>query len=105
MKPIVSIHHLGPLKDVEVEINKYNVFIGPQSSGKSTLAKVISFCQWLEKDVLIKQGKDHIDTKYIDANATDKLIIKCNELNRILNSIVKTTKKSKNHRGLTIDTA
>ncbi|MCI1686294.1 MAG: ATP-binding protein [Prevotella sp.] len=68
MKPIVSIHHLGPLKDVEVEINKYNVFIGPQSSGKSTLAKVISFCQWLEKDVLIKQGKDHIDTKYIDKN-------------------------------------
>jgi len=68
MKPILSIHHLGPIKDAEIEINKYNVFIGPQSSGKSTLAKVISFCQWLEKDVLIKQGKDHIDYEYIDKN-------------------------------------
>lgn len=68
MKSILSIHHLGPIKDVTVEINKYNVFIGPQSSGKSTIAKVISFCQWLEKDVLIKQGKKHIDSKYIDKN-------------------------------------
>ncbi|AKN33451.1 hypothetical protein Ccar_22535 [Clostridium carboxidivorans P7] len=35
-----------------------------------------------------------IDTKYIDANASEKLIIKCKELNKILNSIVKTTKKN-----------
>jgi four helix bundle protein len=35
-----------------------------------------------------------IATKYIDANASEKLIIKCKELNKILNSIVKTTKKN-----------
>jgi four helix bundle protein len=35
-----------------------------------------------------------IATKYIDANASEKLITKCKELNKILNSIVKTTKKN-----------
>ena len=35
-----------------------------------------------------------IATKYIDANASEKLIVKCKELNKILNSIVKTTKKN-----------
>lgn len=35
-----------------------------------------------------------IATKYIDANASEKLIVECKELNKILNSIVKTTKKN-----------
>ena len=35
-----------------------------------------------------------IATNYIDVNASEKLIIKCKELNKILNSIVKTTKKN-----------
>ncbi|OAA83827.1 four helix bundle protein [Clostridium ljungdahlii] len=35
-----------------------------------------------------------IATKYIDVNASEKFIIKCKELNKILNSIVKTTKKN-----------
>ena len=30
----------------------------------------------------------------VDVNASEKLIIKCKELNKILNSIVKTTKKN-----------
>jgi four helix bundle protein len=35
-----------------------------------------------------------IATKYIDANASEKLIVECKELNKILNSTVKTTKKN-----------
>ncbi len=64
MKPILKIKNIGPINDVEMEINKVNVFIGPQSSGKSTIAKIISFCQWLEKDILIHQGTSHIDSAY-----------------------------------------
>ena len=26
-------------------------FIGPQGSGKSTIAKIISFCSWLDKRI------------------------------------------------------
>ena len=60
MKHLV-IRNVGPLKSIDVRLNKVNVFIGPQGSGKSTLAKIISFCAWLEKvndatDEVIKNG-------------------------------------------------
>lgn len=44
------IKNVGPLKYVDIVLNKINVFIGPQSSGKSTIAKIASFCSWLEKE-------------------------------------------------------
>lgn len=44
------IRNIGPIKDIDLDLNKINVFIGPQGSGKSTIAKIISFCSWLEKD-------------------------------------------------------
>lgn len=59
------IKNIGPLKDVDINLNQINVFIGPQSSGKSTIAKIISFCQWLEKDLIIRQGLDHVDRSLI----------------------------------------
>ena len=68
MNPILKIKNIGPLKDIELEINRVNVFIGPQSSGKSTIAKIISFCQWLEKDILMHQGQNHIDQTYWEQN-------------------------------------
>ena len=34
-------------------LNKVNVFMGEQSSGKSTIAKIISYCQWVEKRYLL----------------------------------------------------
>lgn len=43
------VDNLGPIKHVEVDFKKVSVLIGPQSSGKSTIAKVYSFCCWLDK--------------------------------------------------------
>ena len=43
------IENIGPIKHVNIDLNRVNVFIGPQSSGKSTIAKLISFCSWMEK--------------------------------------------------------
>lgn len=48
--PRLIVHNVGPLKKADVRLKKVNVFIGPQSSGKSTIAKIISFCSWLEKN-------------------------------------------------------
>ena len=46
----IKIEKIGPLKKVDIEeLEKVTVVIGPQSSGKSTLAKLICFCQWVEK--------------------------------------------------------
>lgn len=43
------VKNIGPIKDVDIELKKLNVFMGPQGCGKSTLAKIISFCSWMEK--------------------------------------------------------
>ena len=43
------IRNVGPIRSVDINLNKVNVFIGPQGCGKSTIAKIVSFCSWLEK--------------------------------------------------------
>lgn len=55
MKHLI-IRNIGPIEEVSIPINKVNLFIGPQSSGKSTIAKILSFCFWLEKYCVINQG-------------------------------------------------
>lgn len=34
------IKNIGPINEVEFDLNKINIFMGPQSSGKSTIAKI-----------------------------------------------------------------
>lgn len=46
------IKNVGPIRQVDIKLNRFNFFIGPQSSGKSTVAKILSSCMWLEKEVL-----------------------------------------------------
>lgn len=48
-KKRLIIRNVGPIKSLDIRLNRVNVFIGPQGSGKSTIAKIISFCSWLEK--------------------------------------------------------
>ena len=47
----LHIKNVGPVKNVVFELKRFNFFIGRQSSGKSTIAKIISFCTWVEKEV------------------------------------------------------
>ena len=47
----LKIKNIGPIKEVFFELKRFNFFIGRQSSGKSTIAKIISFCTWVEKDI------------------------------------------------------
>ena len=49
------IKNIGPIKHVDIELNKINVIIGEQSSGKSTICKIASFCTWVEKTVCLEQ--------------------------------------------------
>jgi predicted ATPase len=61
----VIIKDFGPIKDVSLEIKDLMVFVGPQASGKSTIAKVIFFFKSLRDD-LIKYLSDSIDTNFFD---------------------------------------
>jgi len=63
------VHNVGPVKDADIRPKKVNVFIGPQSSGKSTIAKIISFCSWLEKN------KHEFEGSYLFAGSViDKMV-------------------------------
>lgn len=52
------IKNIGPLKSVAVSLAKYNIFIGPQSSGKSCILKIASYCNWVEKRIELSQSPD-----------------------------------------------
>lgn len=44
------IKNIGPIKHVDIELNKINVIIGEQSSGKSTIAKLpVSALGWKKR--------------------------------------------------------
>ena len=59
------VKNFGPLKDVDIELNKINLFIGENGSGKSVLAKIITilldFNKITEKFVFEKIKEFHID--------------------------------------------
>lgn len=72
MSKKLCIRNIGPIKYIDITLNKVNVFMGQQSSGKSTIAKIISFCSWIEKDISIHQSFSHY---LIDNTFREKLEI------------------------------
>lgn len=50
------IKNVGPIKNVNLELKRFNVLIGPQSSGKSAIAKILSTCSWIEKETATTQN-------------------------------------------------
>ena len=43
----IVIKNFGPIEDAEIDIKKILVLIGEQASGKSTIAKLIYFLNYL----------------------------------------------------------
>ena len=54
----LTIRNFGPIKSVSLDLRKYTVIIGPQSSGKSCILKIASFCKWVEKRIELSQDPD-----------------------------------------------
>ena len=54
----LTIKNIGPIKEVDIDFNKINIIMGPQSSGKSTITKVACYCTWVEKRVSLTQSFD-----------------------------------------------
>ncbi|MFP5039959.1 AAA family ATPase [Parasediminibacterium sp. JCM 36343] len=46
MKETLIIKNFGPIKSVELELGRFNVFIGEQGTGKSTVAKLLAVCRY-----------------------------------------------------------
>lgn len=66
MKRLI-IKNLGPVTSIDIELNKVNLIIGPQSSGKSTVNKVACFCSWLEKTISLRQETTFVDEEEVFA--------------------------------------
>lgn len=59
----IEIRNIGPLKETGVvPISQVMLLIGEQSTGKSTFMKILCFCCWFEKQVMI--GGDSILSRY-----------------------------------------
>jgi predicted ATPase len=46
MSEKLIIKNFGPIKDVELELKKFNVIIGENATGKSTVAKILAMCRY-----------------------------------------------------------
>lgn len=56
MAKYIRIRHFGPIVESgELDIKAVMVFCGQQGSGKSTIAKLISTCSWIEKALARKE--------------------------------------------------
>lgn len=50
----LRIRNIGPIKDSGIiELTPFILLVGRQSSGKSTFMKVLCYCRWLEKIIMI----------------------------------------------------
>lgn len=63
----LHIKNFGPILDsAQIELTPLMVFIGRQSSGKSTFMKVLCFCRWIEKKIMV--SSDDIINQYTHYN-------------------------------------
>ena len=68
MKRLLIIN-IGPLKKADIQLNRINLIIGPQSTGKSCILKIASFCAWLEKTISLNQDKKNFLTReFVDTH-------------------------------------
>lgn len=67
MKHLI-VRNIGPLREVDINIESINLIIGLQSSGKSCVLKTACYCAWVEKRIELAQtAKEYEnDTKFID---------------------------------------
>ena len=65
----LEIRHLGPVDECVLTIDNINVFTGPQSNGKSTIAKAVYFFRTVKQDILniiMQGGPQSVDKKNRD---------------------------------------
>ena len=70
------VKNFGPLKDIDIKLNKINLFIGENGSGKSILAKLISILTSFEFED-IEGFLKKLKSFQIENNLNSKSYIKC----------------------------
>ncbi|HHH53225.1 MAG TPA: ATP-binding cassette domain-containing protein [Bacteroidetes bacterium] len=95
------IKNFGPLKEIDIELNKINLFIGENGSGKSVLAKIITIILNLDKpseEKVIKEF-EHYNINFIKQNSmillysNNELMIELKNKNIIFNNNIQSLKQ------------
>lgn len=59
----LKIRNIGPITELDIELKRFNLLIGVQSSGKSTINKIACYCSWVEKEICITQSSFYFEKK------------------------------------------
>ena len=71
----MTINQLGPIKYCKLEIEDFMVFTGPQSSGKSTIAKSVFYFKSVRNVLLQMLRKQHmLSVDRMDLSIKNRLI-------------------------------
>ena len=76
------IKNIGPLNNVIVTLSKINLIIGPQSTGKSCILKIESYCAWVEKAIELSQTEE----RYLNKVAIETNLINYHNLQDYITS-------------------
>ena len=49
---VLKLKHLGPVQECVLSVNRFTVLTGPQSNGKSTVAKAVYFFRSIKQDIM-----------------------------------------------------
>ena len=96
----IRIKNIAPLHDTgTLNLTSVMLFIGMQSTGKSTLMKILCFCKWVEKRVMV-DGEELL-YKYTHYNRFRKELMKFHRLNE--NAFAEDSKIMYNGECVTIE--
>ena len=76
MKEKLIIRNFGPIKDVELELGRFNILIGEQATGKSTVAKVLAVCRYFTYILKIHPWEELFTSGLLDWGLFDFIIPK-----------------------------
>lgn len=79
----IAIKNIGPLNDTGIlPLSQFNIFIGKQSTGKSTLLKILCFCKWIEKRIMAKDKDENTLSNYTHYSRFLKELMQFHRINK-----------------------
>ncbi|MBF1473824.1 AAA family ATPase [Prevotella pallens] len=73
MNERLVVKSFGPIRSIDINFRKVNLFIGNQGTGKSCIVKLYSTFRWLEKTLLTGTYSLDYFTKFVDARFKKQL--------------------------------
>jgi predicted ATPase len=72
----IEIKNFGPIKELKLDIKDFMLFIGPQASGKSTIAKTIFFFKSLNDDLIkfYMESLEKNESQQLSIRAFEKVV-------------------------------